>query len=215
MAAVLSTNGYDVHGLAGGGYALDGDQSHLKFWESVQADLNNAGKSVATIFISYTLSSDQAYPTQICQGVEALNYFLEEKRRSASEVILGGDSAGGGIALAVLSQISHPSPDLPRVNLNGKLQAVVVMSPWISFNFDWPSFTSNEYKDCIPVTRLKAWSAEYKNGHPSNNYIEAVEAPAEWWEGAHVKQVLCTAGGDEILLDSIMAWVDKYKVGPC
>jgi acetyl esterase/lipase len=162
--------------------------------------------------VAYSLVPNAPYPTAIREGIETVNFILEEKGRSSSEIIVGGDSAGAAIPLAILSHLSHPSPDLPSLKLDGKFKAIVVMAPWISFSSDWPSFKSKELKDCISAEKLKAWSALYKDGKASNNYIEAVEAPADWWKGAQTEQLLCTAGGDEILLDSISAWAEKYKV---
>ena len=202
----------DIYHFLGGGYALDGDKFHLDFYHSVQANLARAGKSVAWLFVVYSLTPSATYPIQISEGVEVLNYFLREKGRSPSELIIGGDSAGAALTLAIVSHLSHPSPDFPPVNIDGRIKAVVLLAPWVSFKFDWPSFHSNKTKDCISIERLKAWSAEYKAGVASNNFMEAVEAPAIWWKGVPVEQLLCTAGSEEILLDSISAWVQKYKV---
>lgn len=167
---------------------------------------------MAWLLVAYSLTPHHTYPTQVHEGVEALKYVLEDKHRPPSDIIIGGDSAGAGITLAVVSHLSHPSPDFPIVKIDGKLKAVVLMAPWISFRFDWPSYTSNEFKDFISVTILKKWAAAYRDGKPTNNFIEAVEAPASWWKEIQVEQLLCTAGGDEILLDSITEWVEKYKV---
>jgi acetyl esterase/lipase len=205
---------HHIYDLTGGGYALDGDSNHLSFYHNLQKDLASAGKSVAVLFVAYSLTPSQNYPTPIREGLEALNYVLEEKHRSPSEIIIAGDSAGGAIALAVVSHLSHPSPDLPRVKLNGKLKAAVVMAPWISFRFDWQSYKDNELKDFISSTRVKEWVALYRGDKPTNYYMEAAEAPASWWEDPLVEQLLCTAGGDEILLDSISQWAGRYKVRP-
>ena len=201
-----------IHNCPGGGYALDGDPFHLRFCHNLQADLTRAGKSVALLIVAYTLTSHAGYPTQICEGVEALNYVLEQQDRSTSEVLVGGDSAGAAIAISIVSHLSHPSPEFPRVKDDGKIKAVVLVAPWVSFKFDWPSYQTNKFKDCLDLQTLKAWSEQYTAGKASNNFMEAVEAPANWWEGVHVEDLLCTAGGDEVFLDSISAWVERYRV---
>jgi acetyl esterase/lipase len=201
-----------AHGSIGGGYAMDGDPNHLNFQYSVHKDLAAAGKSVAWLFVAYSLTSNRTYPTQIREGIEGLNYVLEEKQRSPSKIIVGGDSAGAAIALAILSHLSHPSPDFPDLKMDKKFKAVVIIAPWVSFRTDWPSFERNEFKDCISITKENEWSALYKGERLGSNYIEAALAPADWWEGARTQQLLCTAGGDEILLDPISEFVNKYKV---
>lgn len=201
-----------AHSFAGGGYALDGDRNYLKFWHSVQADVSGAGISVAWLFVAYSLTPSRTYPTPIREGVEALKYVLEQKYRQPSEIILGGDSAGGNLTLALLSHLSHPSLEFPHVNIAGKLKAIVVLSPWVSFRTDWPSNKRNEFKDCIIATIGDLWSNAYKDKKPSNNYIEAIEAPQSWWKDAQVEQLLCTAGEDEILIDAISEWIGNYQV---
>lgn len=94
--------------FVGGGYALDGDRSHLQFWHSVQADISAAGTSVAWLFVAYSLTPSRTYPTPIREGVEALKYVLEQKHRQPSEIIIGGDSAGGN-----LSSLYYPISHIP------------------------------------------------------------------------------------------------------
>lgn len=201
-----------THSFTGGGYAIDGDRSHLKFWHSVQADISTAGISVAWLFVAYSLTPSRTYPTPICEGVEALRYVLDQKHRQPSEIIIGGDSAGASLSLALLSHLSHPCPEFPHLEITGKLKAIVLIAPWVSFRTDWPSNKRNEFKDYVSATIGNLWSNAYKDKRSSNNYIEAIEAPQNWWKDAQVEQLLCTAGEDEVLIDAISAWVQKYKV---
>lgn len=169
---------------------------------------------MAFLFVAYTLVPHGVYPTQFREGVEALNYVLNDLGRFPSDVLLAGDSAGGNICLAILSHITHPSPDVPeKVEIDSKLKALVLVAPWVSFKTDWPSSSRNAYKDIITATSAARWSADYLAGQATNPYAEAVHAPASWWEGAKVEQLLCVAGSDECLVDSIEEFIKKYKVG--
>jgi hypothetical protein len=58
---------------------------------------------------------------------------------------------------------------------------------WVSFLEDWPSYKRNGFKKRIPAERFKECSAAYKGGRPTNNYIEVIEAPANWWQGVQVE----------------------------
>lgn len=116
------------------------------------------------------------------------------------------------MCLAVLSHLSHPSPDVPEVKIDSKLKAVVLVAPWVSFKTDWPSVQRNQYKDIVVSAVAQQWSSAYLAGRPTSPYAEALEAPASWWEGAKVDQLLCVAGSDELLIDPITKWVEKYKV---
>lgn len=114
----------------GGGFALDGDLGHLNFWgNDVYPDLKTANKSVAFLFLEYTLVPYGTYPTQFRQAVEAIKYVIKDLRRSPSEILLGGDSAGGNLCLAVLSHLLSPSPDVPELEIDQPLKGLILVAP--------------------------------------------------------------------------------------
>lgn len=204
----------EAHVLLGGGFSLDADDTYIQYWNSVQDDLKTSNLPVAFLFLEYTLVPHATYPTQIIQAVEALQYVLTDLKRPASEVLLGGDSAGGNMCLAVLSHLMHPSPELPELKLvdGDKLKAIVLVAPWVSFNLDWPSEERNRYKDIVSSYAGGKWSNDYMAGKAASPYSEALLAPADWWKDSKVEQMLCVCGADEILVDAISKWVEKYKV---
>ena len=84
--------------MTGGGFSLDGGPEYFAWWsDRVQTDLKAAGKNVAFLFLEYTLVPYATYPVQIREGVEALDYVLNDLERSSSDVLLAGDSAGGNM----------------------------------------------------------------------------------------------------------------------
>lgn len=206
---------HETNANIGGGFSLDGEDTHLKFWHGVQTALRESDIPVAFLFLEYTLVPHATYPIQIRQAVEALQYVMTELKRPASEIILGGDSAGGNMCLAVLSHLTLPSAALPNLKLSAgdKLKAIVLVAPWVSFATHWESTHRNAYKDFVSEYAGKMWSRAYLAGRKSDFYTEPVEAPADWWKDAKVSQVLCTVGSDEVLLDAVSAWVKQYKVG--
>jgi acetyl esterase/lipase len=191
---------------------MDATKSYLDFWPSVARALSDDDITTDWFNITYTLTPHATYPTQFCEAVEALRYVIEDLGRSASEVVLVGDSAGANLCLALLSHLSHPSSAAPELKITEPLKAIVLMSPWLSFRNDWSSMEINEDKDIDAREVTERWSQVYLNGVSTNNYTEALEAPEAWWEGALVKQSLVLAGSDEVLLDSIKAWVRKFSV---
>ncbi|EHY57808.1 hypothetical protein HRR83_005280 [Exophiala dermatitidis] len=197
----------------GGGFSLDGDDTHFRFWHSVQKDLQDNNIPVAFLFLEYSLVPHATYPTQIIEAIEAVNYVTTELKRPASEILLAGDSAGGNMCLAVLSQIMHPSSQLPEVQLadGDKLKGLVLVAPWVSFRTDWPSVKRNEPKDIVCEYGGRKWSRDYLGGKETSPFAEALLAPADWWKDSKVEQLLVVAGADEILIDPINQWVDKFK----
>jgi acetyl esterase/lipase len=198
----------------GGGFSLDGDDTHIKFWNGVQTDVKTSDITIAFLFLEYTLVPHATYPRPIYEAVESVKYVMEELHRPASQIILAGDSAGGNMCLGVLSHIMHPSPEFPELKLGegDKLKAIVGVAPWVSFNLDWPSEVKNRYKDLVSSYAGGMWSKDYLAGKQSTNYAEPLDAPAEWWKDAKVEQMLAVAGANEVLVDAIGKWVEKYKV---
>ncbi|KIV81057.1 hypothetical protein PV11_08509 [Exophiala sideris] len=197
----------------GGGFSLDGEDTHIKFYHEVQTTLKESGIPVAFLFLEYTLVPHATYPTQVLEAVEAVNYVMTELKRPASDIILGGDSAGGNMCLAVLSHLTHPSSDFPELKLaeGDKLKAILCVAPWVHFGAQWESSQRNIHKDFVSAYAGEMWARTYLGGKKSDYYTEAVEAPADWWKDAKVEQILCTVGSDELLVDCISAWVKKYK----
>ena len=205
---------YTVIYFHGGGFSLDGDDTHIKYWNSVQKDLASANKSVSFLFVEYTLVPHGTYPIQFQEGVEALSYVLNTVGKKPSEIILAGDSAGGNMSLAVLSHIMHPSPDAPEIKISEPLKALVLIAPWVSFRIDWPSGKRNAYKDIIEAGIGRKWGLEYLGGKSTTPYAEALAAPVGWWKDAEksVEGIISVCGSDEMLVDPIEEWVKLYKV---
>ncbi|KAJ5217922.1 uncharacterized protein N7498_000021 [Penicillium cinerascens] len=204
---------YIVINFHGGGFAMDATEPYFEFWPGVARALSDENINTGWFNVTYTLTPHATYPTQFCQAVEALRYVIEDLGRSPSEIILAGDSAGANLCLALLSHLSHPSEDAPALEVAGPLKAIVLLSPWISFRRDWPTMKHNEHRDIDDQDVLERWKMEYLHGRSTNYYVEAAEAPESWWQDAQVEHSLVLAGGDEMLLDSIKVWFEKFQKG--
>jgi acetyl esterase/lipase len=177
--------------------------------------LTSQGKSVAVLTLSYDLAPGAVYPRQLQQAASLFNHVLHTLKYDPANIVFAGDSAGGNLALSLLSHIAHPHPSgtVPKVELQGKLAGAVLISPWIDFNLDTSSFTTNKYKDCIDRAAVDKWSASFLGSSPLDNYNQAGIAPASWWEDLPVEKVLVLAGGDEVLVDGIVKFEETFKRG--
>lgn len=142
--------------------------------------------------------------------------------------MLAGDSAGGGLALALLSHVLHPKADIPRVELHGKLRGSVLISPWVSFSTDFESYTRNRESDTLSAFILKKWSSMYMGEMDAGSerevtweveskdvYAEALLADFPWWSGLDqvVDGMLVWVGGQELFHEPITCFVSKLKKG--
>jgi acetyl esterase/lipase len=202
----------------GGGYVQPGSAGHFRYLTDLKDSLVAQGSDTAVFFLAYDLAPEQIYPTQLRQAVEALRYLIEKTGRSPSTISLGGDSAGGNIALGLLSHLAHPHPEIHALHLATKLHAAILLSPWASFNTHTPAFEENAERDCFDRRSLLRWSSAFLGSDSpfaGDFYNEPVTAPASWWEGTAdvVDEVLIWAGGNEILLDGIQEFSKRFTKG--
>jgi acetyl esterase/lipase len=174
---------------------------------------------------SYVLAPQAQWPSQLRQGLDALQYITRKTGRNPGQVIIGGDSAGGNLVLAILSHLSHPYHHdhdqiggsllllPPSISLAGPLGGAITMGPWVNFDKKWPSQERNKYKDMVTTIPTCDNSRFFLgDDQKRDNYTEPLRAPPTWWEGVMARRVLLMAGGDEIMLDPQKEFFDKFAV---
>ncbi len=124
--------------------------------------------------------------------------------------MLAGDSAGGNLTLAVLSHISQPHPQVPKLEFEGNFRAAILISPWLKFDFSADSFIRNQNKDVCAV--VDKWSEAFLGEAKTDPYNQPFTAPADWWRGLRVEEVLIVAGSDEIYIDDIKTFAESFEV---
>ena len=141
---------------------------------------------------------------------------------SPSNIIVAGDSAGGNLALQFASQFLHPHPSLPTLRLPSHAKAetdgnssefpeafggMLLISPWVEFNADAPSFSRNSARDFLPPRVWQVSGDIVREGivPALHNHLEPGIAPDGWWKGLGqvFPRVLITAGEYEAMVDPI------------
>lgn len=125
-----------------------------------------------------------------------------------AQIVIAGDSAGGNLALALLSHVSHKNPHVPLITLEQPLGGLVLISPWVTLDQTAQSFVTNQHKDMLTAKALEIWANAFTGGSflDSNPYIEPVKAPEKWWKSICASKILITAGEDELFVDDIKAF---------
>ncbi|KAJ4293351.1 hypothetical protein N0V90_008633 [Kalmusia sp. IMI 367209] len=214
----------------GGGYTQPASPDHLKYLDLLAQDINTraGGNSIAFLVLAYSLAPEQAvFPTQLREAASMLSHLVTNGR-NASSIMLAGDSAGGGLALALLSHILHPKEGVPPVNLQEPLRGAILYSPFVSFSTDFGSYKRNEESDTLSAFILTKWASMYSGEMDASTerpvtwevksndvYAEAFLAEPSWWSGLDrvVESILVWAGGKEILRDAVVDFVTKLKLG--
>lgn len=171
-------------------------------------DCARRSTSGTCIFLEYTLAPELKYPGQLIQAIRALSYLLET--RQLSSILLGADSVGGNMAMALLMHLKQPSPYANALNLRpgDRLKGLLLVSPWVSFDFETASYHENERFDMISrdiMTRIVGWWAP-KAGEP---WAEPAAAPSALLQELPVQRLLLLAGGWECYRDGILLLAEK------
>ena len=136
---------------------------------------------------------------------------------SSLKIFLGGDSAGGNLATALLLHIARPHPSVPAITLKQPLHSALLISPWICFEYEGPSFVENLHSDYLTVNALTQASTSYiAPGGQHDNYSHPFSTPVEWWKDVAngvVNNVMIWGGGGEVLVDGIRIFARNMKEG--
>ncbi|KAH0608080.1 uncharacterized protein H6S33_002132 [Morchella sextelata] len=154
------------------------------------------------------LAPESRYPTQLIQAISLFKHILGSGI-SPSQIILGGESAGGNLILGLLSHILHPNPEFPILpELLSQIGGAIIISPWVSFDTNSESMQGyNSEHDTIFPGIMDAWSSSYLGSQEARNaYSEPIRAPEGWWSDLQgvVKRILITAGAEEVMLDDLV-----------
>ncbi|EME49895.1 hypothetical protein DOTSEDRAFT_144320 [Dothistroma septosporum NZE10] len=197
----------------GGGYVLPMSDGHFKWLLNLQVELSEK-TSTSVIIVGYTLAPYGQFPKQLQQAAETLAWLIGKQKRRPRDIIIAGDSAGGNMALSLISHVIHPHPDAVKIDLNEPLAATVLISPWSRFDADYDSWKRNAKSDMLPPEATYRWSSLFLGSKPANSYSEAWRADEQWWSGLDkvTSDLLVWGGSAEVLIDSINEVGKQLKV---
>ena len=117
----------------GGGYVAGSPETHQNFLISL------CKKSEIDIYaIDYALAPENPFPAAINDAVESLEVLIEIGYESKN-IIIGGDSAGGNLALVSILKLQELKKLLPS--------KVFLLSPWTDLTASGDSIKYNSKKD--------------------------------------------------------------------
>jgi acetyl esterase/lipase len=195
----------------GGGYhnAL-AERAHVALAHEFASKLGAS----SVYLLEYTLTPAAKYPTQLHQAVLAWQYLVDERNVAPARMIIGGDSAGGHLALSLVAHSMRPCPGIPQVTQLGtedhRLKGLLLISPWVTMKTDAPSFQAFSHIDMITADRVHAFTDQY-SPKIDEIWAELLSADESFWAKLPVENLLVTCGNAEALRDSILAIFAKLK----
>lgn len=137
----------------------------------------------------YRLAPEHPFPAAFDDAVIAYRALLEAGF-TGPQIALGGDSAGGGLALALLHRIC--SDELPRP------ACLIAFSPWTDLTLSGGSLRSNAARDpLLPAERL----VEVRDMYVKPDRARDPRASPLFGFAGKAPPVLIQVGSTEILLD--------------
>lgn len=176
--------------LHGGGYVAGGID-YAKGYGSVLAVQNG----IAVLCPAYRLAPEHPFPAALDDAMTAYRYLLDQGYRS-SQIVLCGESAGGGLVFSLCLQCKATDTPLPC--------GIVAISPWTDLTLSGQSYEKN--RECDPsmtIERLQYYVSCYTDD------VKNPLASPLFGDLAGFPPSLIFAGGDEIMLDDAAAMNQK------
>jgi acetyl esterase/lipase len=180
--------------LHGGGYSSGSPRTHRK----LAANLSRAAFA-RVLTPDYRLAPEHPFPAGVKDALKAYGWLLEQGI-AADNIIVGGDSAGAGLALSMLLALRDAGAAMPR--------AAVLMSAWTDLTTSSPSHASHKKLD-VQVTRqgLRDAGALYMDKRdPADPMASTLFA-----DPAGLPPLLLQVGGDEVLLDDSRLFAERAR----
>ncbi|KAK7058523.1 hypothetical protein VNI00_002159 [Paramarasmius palmivorus] len=93
--------------------------------------------------LDYRLAPETQFPGPLHDAASAYFRLVEDLHIPPENVVLAGDSAGGGLCLALLLYLRDNNYALPS--------AAILMSPWVDLTMSCESWDSNALYDVVPM----------------------------------------------------------------
>lgn len=181
--------------LHGGGYIGVLRNAYRRF--AVQYSKRCIGGRVLTP--DYRVAPENPFPAALEDAVEAYLWLLEYKKVDPKNIIIAGDSAGGGLALALGLYLKDHHIPLPS--------GFIVMSPWTDLTLSGESLSYNYDKD--PLFGRTTNNMIYNSPYPGEHDVRDPYLSPLFGDYHGFPPMLFQVGGNEVLLDDTKRVAEK------
>ena len=198
--------------LHGGGYTA-GNLAYAKGFGTVLA----AKCGIRVLCVAYRLAPEYPFPTALEDSLDAYGYLLSHGF-APSEILLCGESAGGGLCYSLCHKLAEKGRTLPA--------GIIAISPWTDLTSSGESYRTNEKNDpSMTRERLKYYADCYAYGALSEEKGLFPKTNPDAEDDLRIKSnprmsplfgdmdrmppSLIFVGGDEIMLDDARLMHEK------
>jgi acetyl esterase/lipase len=168
----------------GGGYCSGSIMSH----RGMVTETGRAAQA-RTLAVGYRLAPEHPFPAAIEDARSAYRFLLDQGI-APSKIVIGGDSAGGGLTLALMTSVRDAREPLPA--------CAWLVSPWVDLQMTGASLAEKAAIDpLISKSYLEELASAYLAGaDPANPLVSPLNADL-----AGLPPLLVQVGSAETLLD--------------
>jgi len=180
--------------LHGGGYVIGSPRSHRHLAAAVAR-----ASGARALLLDYRLAPENPFPAALDDAVAAYDWLLG-RGLDARQVVIAGDSAGGGLTVATLLALRDRGRPRPA--------AGVCISPWVDLTCSAPSYASKAAVDPIVTQESVTLLAKAYVG------VSDVKAPLIsplYADLAGLPPLLVHVGSDEVLLDDALGLAERAR----
>lgn len=177
--------------LHGGGYVAKIKNSYY----TMATYYCDAGDGISVLSPDYRVAPEDPYPAALEDAVASYQWLLD-RGFQGQQIILAGDSAGGGLAMALTMYLRDHDMPLPC--------GIVAMSPWTDVTASGESYTLNYELD--PLFGNSKQTMIYENDYAGNHDKKDPYISPIFGNFREFPPMLIQVGSTEMLLsDSITA----------
>ncbi len=198
VATPASRADHHVLYLHGGGYRLGAPSTYRHFTWRI-AEVTRA----RVLVLDYRLAPEHPFPAALEDAVSAYRWMLARHDDTRRMSVIG-DSAGGGLALALLLKLRDDGLPLPA--------AAAALSPWTDLALTGASLRQNAQSDpMLNADDIPAFAADYlADADPRNPYASPL-----YGDPRGLPPTLLQVGSDEILRDDAVRMAETMRAAGC
>jgi len=178
--------------LHGGGYTSGSIKSHGGLIGKMAKETG-----ITHLAINYRLAPEHPFPAGLDDAINAYQWLLEEEHYHPQDIIIMGDSAGGGLTLSTLLKLKAEKQPQPL--------AAVVISPWTDLTMSGDSALNQPERDPIlTVPKASEWAGWYGGDDLKNPLVSPLYGDLKG-----LPPILVQVGTEEILLSDSVRFAMK------
>lgn len=180
--------------LHGGGFVIGSAHTHRALAGKIAK-----GIEANSLLVDYRKAPENPFPAALDDALEAYRYLLSNGYKPENIVVVG-DSAGGGLSIALQYELRDFQLPFPR--------CIVLLSPYLDMTGTGISLEKNAKNDrFLDVFEMRRWAEMYADGH---DFSDPLISPL-FGQLEGLPPILVQASKSEVLYDDSVRFVKKAR----